>query len=246
MLRVMATTFIYGLYDRNHPDKIVYVGKAGDPLRRLRQHRRQPCSRRLGAWLTKVGNDVCFTILAQTDSENWQGVEAFWVAALPNLLNVLPGGVNHYTGRVGRYARDLTGRRVGRWLVLQRVNRKGPNAIWMCRCDCGGLRELASYDLSHNRTSSCGCAQLRPKPPKAPRPPKLSAEEALRRKRVCGLRRYYQLKGNVPKETLERRRAFDRARSAGRKSYQADYRLARDLGIPVADVSISRRLPEHF
>lgn len=53
---------------------------------------------------------------------------------------------------------DLTGKRLGRWTVL---NFAGPNkrgqARWKCRCDCGTIRICNRGDLRNGASKSCGC-----------------------------------------------------------------------------------------
>lgn len=53
---------------------------------------------------------------------------------------------------------DLTGKRFGRWVVLNRggVNKHG-RILWKCRCDCGSEREVSSGNLLRHLTKSCGC-----------------------------------------------------------------------------------------
>jgi hypothetical protein len=57
-------------------------------------------------------------------------------------------------------ARDLTDQRFGRLQAL----RRGPNTqydhtSWLCRCDCGAKRYVATQSLTRGRTRSCGCWQ---------------------------------------------------------------------------------------
>lgn len=54
--------------------------------------------------------------------------------------------------------RELTGKRFGRLLVLEDTGRRSYHSIvWRCRCDCGKLTDVQSYDLLHGRVVSCGC-----------------------------------------------------------------------------------------
>lgn len=54
---------------------------------------------------------------------------------------------------------DLTGRRFGRLVALKYAgpcySRQG--AMWLCRCDCGNLRNVAASSLVRGLTRSCGC-----------------------------------------------------------------------------------------
>lgn len=56
--------------------------------------------------------------------------------------------------------KDLTGRRFGKLVALQRLNKKiRTNYAWLCQCDCGKLTEVSSNALLQGRTRSCGCAK---------------------------------------------------------------------------------------
>ena len=54
---------------------------------------------------------------------------------------------------------DLTGKRFGRWTVLQKLPRMGTqtNAMWLCICDCGNVGEVRSTTLRSGESKSCGC-----------------------------------------------------------------------------------------
>jgi hypothetical protein len=52
---------------------------------------------------------------------------------------------------------DLTGKRFGRLLVIQRVFTGKPPTFWLCRCDCGTEKQVRYFDLKSGHTSSCGC-----------------------------------------------------------------------------------------
>jgi len=53
--------------------------------------------------------------------------------------------------------RDLTGRQFGRWLVLQRVEDKGMQPMWLCLCECGTRSSVTGYTLRKGLSTSCGC-----------------------------------------------------------------------------------------
>lgn len=53
---------------------------------------------------------------------------------------------------------DLTNQRFGRLTVLGFAGRgKNGNALWNCRCDCGGEIVADGYLLRKGSTRSCGC-----------------------------------------------------------------------------------------
>lgn len=57
---------------------------------------------------------------------------------------------------------DLTGKRFGRWTVIERANdyidRKGHKfPAWKCKCDCGAERVVLGGNLAKGKSKSCGC-----------------------------------------------------------------------------------------
>ena len=48
---------------------------------------------------------------------------------------------------------DLSGKKFGRWTVLQFLG----NRRWLCRCDCGVERPVLASQLTTGRGKSCGC-----------------------------------------------------------------------------------------
>ena len=57
------------------------------------------------------------------------------------------------TGR----AKDITGERFGKLLVIGRTHNIGKHAVWLCKCDCGNITCVNTSSLSCGRTRSCGC-----------------------------------------------------------------------------------------
>ena len=59
-------------------------------------------------------------------------------------------------------AKDLSGQRFGRWLVINRgKNRYLPSGVyratWDCVCDCGNRKDVPGADLVRGFSYSCGC-----------------------------------------------------------------------------------------
>ena len=52
---------------------------------------------------------------------------------------------------------DLTGQRFGYWKVLERANKSGKQAYWLCKCDCGKIKTVSSSTLRNGTSRSCGC-----------------------------------------------------------------------------------------
>lgn len=56
-----------------------------------------------------------------------------------------------------RTVEDLTGRRFGRLTVIRQAETKNYRTRWVCRCDCGQEKVVASRDLKCGKVKSCGC-----------------------------------------------------------------------------------------
>ena len=52
---------------------------------------------------------------------------------------------------------DLTGRRFGRLVVVEKHGHKGKAVTWLCKCDCGSEVIVRGKDLCGGLTRSCGC-----------------------------------------------------------------------------------------
>lgn len=83
------------------------------------------------------------------------------------LNNALTGGTIKSCGCILQEQResvihDLTGKRFGRWTVLQREplphkTVSGEAFGWLCRCDCGNEKVVITKNLLNGRSKSCGC-----------------------------------------------------------------------------------------
>lgn len=66
--------------------------------------------------------------------------------------------------KYGAKARDLTGERFGKLVVLHRGENKDYGYIskvtWVCRCDCGKIACKTADHLTSGNTTSCGCAKM--------------------------------------------------------------------------------------
>lgn len=51
---------------------------------------------------------------------------------------------------------NLVGQRFGRWIVLHRIDGTSPPR-WMCRCDCGTVRDVNGACLRDGHSTSCRC-----------------------------------------------------------------------------------------
>lgn len=56
-----------------------------------------------------------------------------------------------------RALKDMAGKRIGILAVIQRAENRGKSVYWLCRCDCGVVKEMAASALRSGITVSCGC-----------------------------------------------------------------------------------------
>jgi len=54
---------------------------------------------------------------------------------------------------------DLSGKIINRMTVLRMSEKSGKIIKWTCMCECGNIRDVASYELRTGKTKSCGCYQ---------------------------------------------------------------------------------------
>lgn len=54
---------------------------------------------------------------------------------------------------------DLTGKTFGRWTVLEKTRKQQRNQVYLCRCECGNMREVTQSNLTQGKSQSCGCLQ---------------------------------------------------------------------------------------
>lgn len=62
---------------------------------------------------------------------------------------------------MGRKAIDITGQRFGRLTVIERVkNTSRKDSLWLCKCECGNIKEVTYSNLNSGHTKSCGCFRI--------------------------------------------------------------------------------------
>jgi len=53
---------------------------------------------------------------------------------------------------------SLVGQRFGKLEVIRQTGKNAwSNSIWLCKCDCGGEKEVLYQRLTQGQTRSCGC-----------------------------------------------------------------------------------------
>jgi hypothetical protein len=60
---------------------------------------------------------------------------------------------------------NLTGQKFGRLKVLSfaRMGKNSTDSFWLCECDCGKKKIVASRNIKVGRTKSCGCLSIEKK-----------------------------------------------------------------------------------
>ncbi len=54
-------------------------------------------------------------------------------------------------------AKDYTGKRFGRLVVIKRIAKKREKTKYLCECDCGNKHVVAGSCLTNRQSRSCGC-----------------------------------------------------------------------------------------
>lgn len=55
----------------------------------------------------------------------------------------------------------LIGKHFGKLTVLQRLNKSNNQGVfWLCKCDCGNIKEVPTCALTSGGTKSCGCLKI--------------------------------------------------------------------------------------
>ena len=56
------------------------------------------------------------------------------------------------------FMRDLTGQKIGKLTVIERVGSNKHNSVlWLCQCECGAKKIIPSSSLLKGESNSCGC-----------------------------------------------------------------------------------------
>lgn len=54
---------------------------------------------------------------------------------------------------------NLSGKKFGRLTVIKDTGKRqnGKEKIWLCKCECGNIKEVMTSNLTGNKIRSCGC-----------------------------------------------------------------------------------------
>lgn len=62
--------------------------------------------------------------------------------------------------RHGNFSKDISGQIFGRLVAISRCPSAPGIAKWWCRCECGDTIQVTSYNLRHQKVTSCGCERV--------------------------------------------------------------------------------------
>lgn len=54
---------------------------------------------------------------------------------------------------------DLTGKKFERWTALSLTKSVNGDPYWLCKCDCGTIKEVMGSNLRQGKSTSCGCTR---------------------------------------------------------------------------------------
>lgn len=66
--------------------------------------------------------------------------------------------------RVSPRLEDLTGKRFGRLVVIEKAKTEHKSTRWKCKCDCGNECTVLAENLKTGHTTSCGCYREEKRP----------------------------------------------------------------------------------
>lgn len=54
---------------------------------------------------------------------------------------------------------DLLGKKIGKWTIIKKAENIGKRTAWLCKCECGNEKVVATEVLVKNQSKSCGCSR---------------------------------------------------------------------------------------
>ncbi len=128
-------TFIYGLFAKDNPKEIRYVGKSDNPSSRIKSHiasvvykvKKNEKLTYKDRWIVKNNYEIDIIVLEECDYDNWQEKEIEHITKYDNLTNTCSGG---YGGQPTKY--DITYEEAKEWVK----NNIGAKSIsdWLTKC----------------------------------------------------------------------------------------------------------------
>ena len=55
---------------------------------------------------------------------------------------------------------SMLNKKIGRWTVLELSKNTSPIKKWICKCDCGKIKNVAGTALRNGKSKSCGCLAI--------------------------------------------------------------------------------------
>lgn len=69
-----------------------------------------------------------------------------------SLINYVKNGGD----KMGKF-QDLTGMKFNKLTVQKKAGTRNKRIFWLCKCECGNIKEVEGHSLKSGNTQSCGC-----------------------------------------------------------------------------------------
>ena len=68
-----------------------------------------------------------------------------------------------YVGKRNNLCKNISGVKFGKLTPIEELpnSDKFKNRVWVCRCDCGNIKNVSTNNLTMDHTKSCGCSQYK-------------------------------------------------------------------------------------
>src|SRR5271157_1933502 len=101
---------------------------------------------------SRIESNIAALYAEGTSSHELHRMFGITAATVLKIVRRLGGKVRSRSCSLILRREDLTGRKFGRWTVVEFDRGK-----WLCRCQCGVLRGVKAYSLRSGESVSCGC-----------------------------------------------------------------------------------------
>ena len=102
-----------------------------------------------------------YLVLHKDERKSKEKKKVYWKCECQkckSILSVRQDGLKRLPQSCPNCKNDISGQKFGRLTVLYKtkIDNNG-HSYWMCQCECGNQKEIASSNLKKGATLSCGC-----------------------------------------------------------------------------------------
>lgn len=102
-----------------------------------------------------------YLVLKEDEELTKEKKKKYWICECQkckNIISVRTDGLKRLPKSCPNCKNDITGQKFGKLTALYRTKLdKNGHSYWMCQCECGNQKEIASSNLKDGKTTSCGC-----------------------------------------------------------------------------------------